>query len=52
MRYLALSTLVEVETCEYRTPEHLDRDRPTRRARLRKMFRAETAVYHYDREQT
>jgi len=52
MRYLALSTLVDVEACEYpdsrkvliMTGQRGDRG-------LRKMFRAESTVDYYDREQ-
>jgi uncharacterized cupin superfamily protein len=51
MRYLALSTLVDAEACEYpdsqkvliRAGLHGERS-------LRKMFRAETTVDYYDRE--
>ena len=51
MRYLALSTQVEVEACEYpdsgklmiAVGQHGNRT-------LRKIFRAETAVAYYDRE--
>ena len=53
LRYLALSTLAEVEACEYPDSQKiLDRGRPARRTRLRKMFRAENTVDYYDREKT
>jgi uncharacterized cupin superfamily protein len=47
MRYLALSTLVDLEACEYP-----DSQKVLIRAKkgLRKMFRAETTVDYYDRE--
>ena len=51
MRYLALSTLVEVEACEY--PDSGKVSIVTGRRgppKLRKMFRAETVVDDYDRE--
>ncbi len=51
MRYLALSTVVELEACEYpdsnKVSITVDREGPRR---LRKMFRAETDVAYYDRE--
>lgn len=53
MRYLALSTLVEVEACEYPDSQKVlivAGDRGSRR--LRKMLRAENAVDYYDREST
>ena len=53
MRYLALSTLVEVEACEYPDSQKVlivAGDRGNRR--LRKMLRAENAVDYYDREST
>jgi uncharacterized cupin superfamily protein len=51
MRYLALSTLAEVEVCEYPDSQKISivtglRDKPG----LRKMFRAENTVGYYDRE--
>lgn len=51
MRYLALSDLVDIETCEYPDSGKLlvvagGHDG----SRLRKMFRAETTVDYYDRE--
>lgn len=53
MRYLALSTLVDVETCEY--PDSgkvlVVTGKPGERG-LRKMFRAEATVDYYDREKT
>jgi len=53
MRYLALSTLVEVEACEYPDSGKVlivagKRGKP----KLRKMFRAEATVDYYDREKT
>ena len=53
MRYLALSTLVEVEACEYPDSQKVlivAGDRGNRR--LRTMLRAENAVDYYDREST
>jgi uncharacterized cupin superfamily protein len=51
MRYLAISTLVEVEACEY--PDSgkvlVVTGKPGQPG-LRKMFRAETTVDYYDRE--
>ena len=51
MRYLSLSTLVEIEACEYPDSGKVlivtgKRGTPA----LRKMFRAETTVDYYDRE--
>lgn len=51
MRYLALSTLVDVEACEYPDSQKVlivTRNREERG--LRKMFRAENTVDYYDRE--
>jgi uncharacterized cupin superfamily protein len=53
LRYLALSTLAEVEACEYPDSQKVlivAGDRGQRR--LRKMLRAENTVDYYDREQT
>lgn len=51
MRYLALSTLVPVETCEYPDSQKVLVVAGERgKRRLRKMFRAETTVDYYDRE--
>ena len=51
LRYLALSTLVEVETCEYPDSGKVLIVAGPRGARnLRKMFRAESTVDYYDRE--
>lgn len=51
MRYLALSSLVEIETCEYPDSGKVLVVAGPRGARvLRKMFRAESAVEYYDRE--
>jgi len=51
MRYLSLSTLVEVEACEYPDSGKVSvvagKHGP---GRLRKIFRAETTVDYYDRE--
>jgi uncharacterized cupin superfamily protein len=49
MRYLALSTRVDVDACEYP-----DSQKVLIRAKtgLRSMFRAETTVDYYDREKT
>ena len=53
MRYLALSTLVEVEACEYPDSRKvLVFTRNSGERGLRKMFRAETTVDYYDRERT
>ena len=53
MRYLALSTLVEVEACEYPDSQKVMVVAGPRGARvLREMFRAETGVDYYDREKT
>ncbi len=53
MRYLSLSTLVEVEACEYpdsqKVPVVAGKRGP---ARLRKMVRTENTVDYYDREKT
>jgi hypothetical protein len=53
MRNLALSNLVDVETCEYPDFQKIlvvtgQRSEPG----LRKMFRAETTVDHYDHDKT
>lgn len=51
MRYLALSDLVDIETCEYPDSGKIQVDASGRDgSRLRKMFRAETSVDYYDRE--
>ena len=51
MRYLALSTLVDVEACEYPDSQKVLVVAGPRGARgLRKMFRAENTVDYYDRE--
>ena len=52
MRYLALSTLVDIEVCEYPDSQKVmvgagKRDQPA----LRKMFRAADTVDYYDGEQ-
>jgi uncharacterized cupin superfamily protein len=53
MRYLALSTLVDVETCEYPDSQKILVVTGQRGERgLRKMFRAENTVGYYDREKT
>ncbi len=53
MRYLALSTLVDVETCEYPDSQEILVAAGQRGERsLRKMFRAENTVDYYDRERT
>ena len=53
MRYLALSTVVDIETCEYPDSKKImvgagRRGEPG----LRKMFRSENTVDYYDREST
>jgi len=51
MRYLSLSTVVEIEACEYPDSGKVSIVAGKRGARtLRKMFRAETTVDYYDRE--
>ena len=51
IRYLALSTLVDVEACEYPDSQKVLVVAGPRGARgLRKMFRAENTVDYYDRE--
>jgi uncharacterized cupin superfamily protein len=53
MRYLALSTLVDVETCEYPDSQKVLIVAGQRGERiLRKLFRAENTVEYYDRENT
>jgi hypothetical protein len=53
MRYLALSTLVDVEACEYPDSRKiLVVTAPGGERGLRKMFRAENTVDYYDREKT
>lgn len=53
LRYLALSTLVEVEACEYPDSQKVLVVAGARGQRgLRKLFRAETTVEYYDREPT
>ncbi len=51
MRYLALSNLVDVDTCEYPNSQKVSIVAGKRgEGGLRKMFRAETTVDYYDRE--
>lgn len=50
LRYLALSTLADVEVCEYPDSGKLSVVTGEAGGRLRKMFRAETTVGYYDRE--
>lgn len=53
LRYLALSTLAEIEVCEYPDSNKvsiLSSRRDT--GSLRKIFRAEASVDYYDREET
>ena len=53
MRYLAISTMAELEACEYPDSRKiLVSDGKPGQSRLRKMFRAEAAVDYYDREET
>ena len=53
MRYLALSTVVDLEACEYPDSQKVLVVAGPRGARgLRKMFRAEVTVDYYDRERT
>lgn len=52
MRYLSLSTLADVEVCEYPDGDKVGVFAGARGAgRLRKLFRAETDVDYYDREE-
>ena len=52
MRYLALSNLVDIETCEYPDSNKILVCAGPRGARtVRKLFRAENTVDYYDREQ-
>ncbi len=51
LRYLALSTLVDIETCEYPDSQKISVVTGNRgESGLRKMFRAEATVDYYDRE--
>jgi uncharacterized cupin superfamily protein len=50
MRYLSLSTVVELDACEYPDSEKVLIVGRRNDSRLRKMFRAETTVEYYDRE--
>lgn len=50
LRYLSLSTLADVEICEYPDSGKIGVFAGERAARLRKLFRAETDVDYYDRE--
>jgi uncharacterized cupin superfamily protein len=51
MRYLSLSTVAEIETCEYPDSNKISIVAGKRGAReVRKMFRAENTVDYYDRE--
>jgi uncharacterized cupin superfamily protein len=53
MRYLAVSTLVELEICEYPDSQKVLVASGKRGQRgLRKIFRAENTVDYYDRERT
>jgi len=53
MRYLALSSLVDVEACEYPDSQKVLIVAGKRGDRnLRKLFRAENTVDYYDRERT
>jgi uncharacterized cupin superfamily protein len=53
LRYLALSTIADVEACEYPDSGKVMVAAGPRGARhLRKLFRAETDVHYYDREST
>ena len=52
MRYLALSTIADVEACEYPDSQKVLVVAGKRGQRaLRKMFRAESTVGYYDREE-
>ena len=50
MRYLALSTLSELDACEYPDSQKVSIVTPHRREGGRKLFRAENTVDYYDRE--
>jgi uncharacterized cupin superfamily protein len=51
MRYLALSTLLDIETCEYPDSHKISIVTGQRgESGVRKMFRAENTVDYYDRE--
>jgi uncharacterized cupin superfamily protein len=50
MRYLSLSTVVELDACEYPDSQKVLVVGRRNDSRLRKMFRAETTVDYYDRE--
>lgn len=53
MRYLSLSSLAEVEICEYPDSDKVGAYAGAPgKAGLRKMFRSETTVDYYDRENT
>jgi uncharacterized cupin superfamily protein len=54
LRYLAVSNVVDIETCEYPDSNKIMIGAGRRGApgRLWKMFRAETTVDYYDRERT
>ena len=52
MRYLALSTVAEVEVCEYPDSQKVLVVAGQGEGRLRKIIRAETTVDYYDREPT
>jgi uncharacterized cupin superfamily protein len=53
MRYLSLSTLVDLEACEYPDSQKvLVVSGPRGERKLRKIFRAENTVDYYDREKT
>ncbi len=51
MRYLALSTLAEIDACEYPDSQKISIVTGQRgESGVRKMFRAENTVDYYDRE--
>ena len=53
MRYLALSTIIDIEACEYPDSGKVSiAAGPRGEKGLRKMFRAEATVDYYDREKT
>ena len=53
MRYLALSTLFDLEACEYPDLQKVSIVTGQRgESGLRKMFRAENTVDYYDRERS
>jgi uncharacterized cupin superfamily protein len=52
LKYLAISTLAEVEVCEYPDSQKILASSRNPDQRFRGLFRTETAVDYYDREKT